>query len=295
MATCDVCGERLDPPRQCTECGGTFCSRHQLPESHGCAALADWGGSEFGTPGDPRARSTGKRDTAARSSPDGLLARLGARIEGNVTYVFLGLMALTFGAQYVGFPLAGHPPQAGGGLWRATFVFTTEHPEYVWTWFISMFAHGGLFHLLLNGVVIFFFGRLVEEYVGSTRYALLFLGSGLLAGFGQTGVLLLQSIDSGGLGASGAALAILGTVTGINPRLRVYLFFVLPIPIWLFTGGYFALTFRAIQAGGITQGGVGHGAHLVGLLVGLGYGLYVKGRGDGLPDHLQFGGGRQAR
>jgi membrane associated rhomboid family serine protease len=288
MPTCDVCRRRVDLPHRCTQCEGTYCGSHRLPETHDCTALDDWGDAGgFGA----RDGVDGAREASPRrgegEAPTGL-ARVGEAFEGNVTYVFLALMTVTFAAQYLLFPLAGYGPRTE--VWQATFLVTTAHPEYVWTWFTSIFAHGGTFHLLGNGIVIFFFGRLVEEYLGSRRYALLFLATGAFAGLSQIGVLVAQGVDSGGLGASGAAFAIMGMLTGMNPRLRVYVYFLVPVPIWLFTGGYTAVMIQTIEAGGTTAGGVAHFAHLSGLVAGLGYGLYEKRRGGRLPDRLQFGG-----
>jgi membrane associated rhomboid family serine protease len=301
MPTCDACGRRADLSHHCTECDGTYCGRHRLPEAHDCTALGSWGGANGGAGGRTAAGSGGAaatpggREEATAGSTDrggtGLDRSLGP-LEGRVTYLFLSVMALTFLAQSILFPLAGYGPRSA--VWQAAFLLSAEHVGYVWTWVTHVFAHAGPLHLLLNGVVIFFFGRLVEEYLGSARYAVVFLASGVVAGLSQISVYVAQGAPGAGLGASGAALAVMGLLTGINPRLRVYVYFVIPVPIWLFTGAYAATTLRNIQRGGVAAGGVAELAHLVGLLVGVGYGLYLKGRGRRLPEHLRFGGGERS-
>ncbi len=133
-----------------------------------------------------------------------------AYFRGNATYTFLALMWLTFIAQFiVGFFL-------GTETMRSVFVLRPYYPEYVWTWFTSIFAHGGLYHIAGNSIVLFFFGPLVERYVGSRKFAILFLVSGVLAGLGQIAIQILQTpvvtpLTPGVVGASGAALAIMAS------------------------------------------------------------------------------------
>ncbi|PSQ01106.1 rhomboid family intramembrane serine protease [Halobacteriales archaeon QS_4_69_31] len=301
MSRCDECGKQENMPYQCRHCGGTFCAEHRLPENHGCPGLNNWEdpGGVF---------DSGFDDSVAdeSGSSGGLTDRLGrpggplGYFRGNVTFVFLGAMWVTFLLQFVvGFVLDPFGNIAAtwrfNPLYRAIFVLSPTHPEYVWTWFTSVFAHGGFFHIAINSIVIYFFGRLVEDYVGSRNFALLFLGSGAAAGLGQV---LVQIVQNGGipasapgvLGASGAGLAIMGVLTVLNPNLRVYLYFILPVPLWLLTVGYTGWTVFRIFSGGIGAGGTAQAAHLLGLAIGLLYGQHVKGRRR-IPDQLQFGAG----
>jgi hypothetical protein len=89
-------------------------------------------------------------------------------------------------------------------------------------------------------------------------------------------------------------MGVLGVLTVLNPNLKVYLYFIIPMPLWVLTFGFaaFSLVAGFGVAGGVGAlgGNVAHFAHLVGLLVGLAYGGRVKGR-VGVPQSLQFGGG----
>jgi membrane associated rhomboid family serine protease len=172
------------------------------------------------------------------------------------------------------------------------FSLSSEHPEYVWTWVTSIFAHNpfGFFHIVGNSIVIFFFGPLVERYVGSRNFAILFLVSGALAGLGQIGIALAEGSTTLVLGASGAALAIMGVLTVLNPGLKVYLYFIFPVPIWLLTAGYAVFSVFFLATGG--GGPIAHAAHLVGLVIGLAYGEYVKRtRNVRATNQVQIGGG----
>ena len=277
-------------PYQCRHCGGTYCADHRLPENHDCPGLDNWG--------DPSGVFDSGFDdsvSAGDESSGGLAAKVGldtgpgswmGYFRNNMTYVFLGVMWITFAFQLLIFPAIGIP--INSDLWSATFVISTAHPEYVWTWVTSIFSHGGFYHIVGNSIIIFFFGRLVEDYIGSRDFTLLFLGSGILAGLGQIGIQALQGIQGGALGASGAALAILAVLTVLNPDLKVYLYFIVPVPIWAITGFYAILSIAGV-VGGIATG-IAHVAHGVGLIIGYLYGRRVKGK-VGRPGRVQFGGG----
>jgi membrane associated rhomboid family serine protease len=299
MPTCDVCGKQVDLPYNCNECGGTFCSSHRLPENHDCPGLKDWGDPDgvFDSGFDSSVGTAGSEDSGSffdrLSRPGGPLGYF----RGNMTFVFLAAMWITFLIQKLmefvllpsGAPIGTSYGIAFSETYRSIFTLTSAHPEYVWTWFTSIFSHGGFFHIAFNSIVIFFFGRIVEEYIGSRDFAILFLVSGAIAGLGQ---IALNAATGGGyaavLGASGAALAVMGVLTVLNPNLTVYLYFLLPVPIWVLTIGFAAISALGVLSPG--SGGVAQGAHLVGLVLGVVYGQYVKDKVDP-PRKLQFGGG----
>jgi len=288
MAKCDICGADESMPYHCRHCGGTYCADHRLPEAHDCPGLKQWEnqGPVFDSGFDDRILDDEKRD-------EGLAARLGidtgpgghlAYFRGNVTYLFLLLMAVTYTFQIL------LQPVLAASTWEAIFVFSPEHPEYVWTWITSIFAHGSFIHILFNGIVIYFFGRLVEQYIGSKQFAVLFIASGILAGAGQ--ILYQILIGPGGpgvVGASGAALALMGVLTILKPDLTVYLYFIIPLQIWIITAGTIAISALLIATGGPGAGGIAHVAHLVGVLIGLAYGYRIKDQ-IRLPSQYRFGG-----
>jgi membrane associated rhomboid family serine protease len=296
MAKCDQCGREENMPYQCRYCGGTYCAEHRLPESHDCPGLNEWDDPDgVWDEDDGGVFDSGFDDTVANPGgrSAGLLGRLGidtgpgsflGYFRGNMTYTFLALMWITFLLQHAVLILGSVE------LHQALFTVSTENPAYVWTWVTSVFSHApfSLYHIAGNSIVIFFFGRLVEDYVGTREFTWLFLGSGILAGLGQIGIALIQGDPANVLGASGAGLAIMGTLTVLNPGLKVYLYFVLPIPIWAITGFYALISVAGIL--GPVAGGVANGAHLIGLVIGLWFGRRVKNRIDA-PRQVRFGGG----
>ncbi|WP_081603663.1 rhomboid family intramembrane serine protease [Natronorubrum tibetense] len=292
MAKCDVCGKDESMPYNCRHCGGTYCGEHRLPENHDCTGLQNWNDPKgvFDSGFDDSVNGGGGKSKAS-SLTDKLPIDTGAGgplayFRGNMTYTLLALMWITFLAQLITQAVAG--PRVAQDL----FVLSSWNIEYVWTWVTSVFAHGGFMHIVFNSIVIFFFGPLVERYVGSLKLAILFVVSGALAGLGQIGISMAQGDPSSVLGASGAALAILGVITILNPNLRVYLFFMIPMPLWILTAGFAILSLGFIGGGAAGAFNIAHAAHLIGLLVGLAYGEYIKRTQNvRAPSQLQLGGG----
>jgi membrane associated rhomboid family serine protease len=75
-----------------------------------------------------------------------------------------------------------------------------------WRLMTAAFLHYGPFHLLLNMLGLWWFGSLLERRIGSGRYLLLYLVSGLAGSAGA----LVVSPNSATVGASGAIFGILG-------------------------------------------------------------------------------------
>lgn len=293
MPPCDRCGTAVDLPYRCAYCGGTYCGQHRLPENHDCPGLDDWG--------DPDGVFDSGFDVSlaqGAGSPDGWLARAGIEtgpggplgyVRGNVTYLFLALMAVTLFLQLLVLWTMGRT------MHEALFTLSPRNPLYVWTWFTSNFAHSptNFFHLVFNGIVLYFFGPMVERKTGSKKFAILFLVSGALAGLAQVGVgLLIGQPGNPVLGASGAVLAVMGVLTVLNPNLRVLLFFFLPMPLWVLTLGFAAFSAFVMVGAGIGAGNIAHFAHLIGLVIGLAYGERLRRAGQTVPQELRLGGGR---
>ena len=301
MVRCDYCGQEEGMPYQCRHCGGTFCSAHRLPENHDCPGLDQWDdpGGVFDSGFDASvsgSETTGRSATGSRSlrsrlglstGPGGI----GGYFRRNMTYVFLAIIWLVFPLEFVAFWLGGTE------LFRTVFTLSSDNLLYVWTWVTSIFAHSpnGFMHILFNSIVLYFFGPIVERKVGSKNFAILFVGSGIVAGLAQ----VLATVAVGGttsvLGASGAIMALMGVLTVLNPNLRIYIYFILPMPLWVATALFAGYSVLVSTAGGIGAGGVAQLAHLAGLGIGLVYGSYLKQRGKRAPQQLQIGGGRGGR
>lgn len=104
----------------------------------------------------------------------------------------------------------------------------------LWTIFTSIFMHANIAHLFVNMFSLFFVGNFVEKLVGSKRYLLFYVLSGVFAsiffvltagffGFGYLGTSIFGSPDISGVGASGAIFGLLGFLSLITPYNKVYL------------------------------------------------------------------------
>ncbi|MFB6254123.1 MAG: rhomboid family intramembrane serine protease [Halobacteriaceae archaeon] len=288
MAQCDRCGEQESMPYHCRMCGGTYCSEHRLPENHNCSGLDDWGDPE-------RVFDSGFDDSVRDElkSSSGTLDKLGidtgrggffAYFRGNITYILLGLMWITFALEWLVLIFAP-------SVFETIFVLRSNHILYIWTWITSIFAHSpaNLFHILFNSIVLYFFGPVVERRIGGKKFIALFIVAGIIAGLAQVGTAALMSQLSGVVGASGAIAAILGVLTVLNPHLRIYLYFIIPMPLWLATLLFAGFAVLMSAYGGIGAGGVAQLAHLAGLGIGLLYGLKLRREGESAPQQLQMG------
>lgn len=155
---------------------------------------------------------------------------------------------------------------------------------YFWTVISSMFVHFSFSHLLVNMISLFFIGMFIEKLIGRKRYLWFYLLSGLVAGllfvaltFIGTGVpygaQIFGTPDLAAVGASGAIFGLAGLLAVILPRLKVLVFFILPMPMWL---AMVVLMFGLWALSIALNLPIGNTAHLGGLLVGLAYGIYLR-------------------
>jgi len=96
----------------------------------------------------------------------------------------------------------------GENLFRHGAIWKVE-PFNKETWRIAaaMFLHGGFEHLLFNMFALFVFAPPLEQMMGSFKYAVLYVISGLL---GNTAALWLSEWGTLAVGASGAIYGIYG-------------------------------------------------------------------------------------
>jgi membrane associated rhomboid family serine protease len=88
-----------------------------------------------------------------------------------------------------------------------------------WRLITAAFLHYGPFHLLLNMLALWWFGTLLEQRIGSGKFLLLYIVSGLA---GSAGALIASPLEPT-VGASGAIFGILGAGLVLE-RQRDYVF-----------------------------------------------------------------------
>jgi membrane associated rhomboid family serine protease len=156
-----------------------------------------------------------------------------------------------------------------GRLW----LIWTDWPTRPWSLVTSTFAHGGLMHLFINGLMLYFFGPTLERLVGRRDFVALFILTGAAAGILQVELSAQYGLGLPALGASGAIMAIFGTMAILWPHQKILIYGIIPVKFWMAAVGYAALdvlgTFNA-------NNGIGNYAHLSGMLLGLAFGLGLK-------------------
>ncbi len=148
--------------------------------------------------------------------------------------------------------------------------------DYVWTFVTSMFMHGGIFHLLVNMITLASIGSLVQRLLGQKRYLYFYLASGLFAGifFVALSFFIPNDYNAYAVGASGALFGLVGLLILLTPDLPIYAMLI-PIPIKMkYAGPGFLILLWLISIAADLP--VGNTAHLGGLIVGVGYGIYLR-------------------
>lgn len=141
----------------------------------------------------------------------------------------------------------------------------------------SMFLHGNWSHLISNMWALWLFGDNIEDRLGSFRFLVFYLFSGIAAG-----VIHILANPSGqvpAIGASGAVAGVMGAYFLLYPTAKIItlvpVFFFplfLNIPALLYLGGWFLMQ---IMQGTISffgpgaAGGIAWWAHVGGFLAGL--------------------------
>ncbi|MFT4312964.1 MAG: rhomboid family intramembrane serine protease [Candidatus Woesearchaeota archaeon] len=139
-----------------------------------------------------------------------------------------------------------------------------------WRLLTSVFLHSEatFIHILFNMLVLFYFGPVLERRLGVRNFIIFYLTSGIVASLAY-----ISHTPGFGLGASGALLAILGAVAILHPRIEVYLFFFIPMKLWVLVLCIGLFDFIGLFYPMLN---IGHAAHLGGLLFGVLIGKFLQ-------------------
>lgn len=152
---------------------------------------------------------------------------------------------------------------------------------FVWTLVSYALLHGGVLHLLFNGLMLFLLGRELVPMLGSRRFLAVAVAATLAGGL----VWLATHYGRGGsvlVGASAAVLGLFILFACFYPwrEITFLLFFVLPVRIrpvylaWVIVGVDLLGFLFGELPGGQFDTQVAHSAHLGGMLVGWVYFRY---------------------
>jgi len=149
---------------------------------------------------------------------------------------------------------------------------------FLWQPITYMFLHGGVWHILINLFILWFFGREVEYFIGPKYFTRLYFMAGI---FGAA-VWFAFNFNSY-VPVIGASAAVLGCVIAFatlfpDREVTLLLFFILPISLRARYLALVAIAFDVVPLLQRTDVGVAHLAHLGGAAFGY---LYIKQLGYG--------------
>lgn len=175
---------------------------------------------------------------------------------GKMRYYSLILIALCV----LAFILQAIPGFTDAFLLESAGVFARP-----WILVTSIFLHGSLSHLAFNMFALFLFGLLLEQFVGSRRFLLIFFLSGIFASIASA---LFYPFS---LGASGAIYGIIGTLAAVRPKMIVWAY---GVPMPMVAVGIFYLI---LDLGGLFfPSDVANAAHIAGLVIGAAIGIAIR-------------------
>ncbi len=187
------------------------------------------------------------------------------------TVVYLAIVTL-----YVGTHISNHKEVYGLVMENLSIPASLSEFAYKpWTLLTHIFTHEDILHILFNMLFLYWFGRLIDEYLGSRRLVGLYIMGGIAGGLFY---LLMYNIvpyfqgqvaASQMLGASAAALSVAVGAATLLPNYTFHLLFFGPVRIKYIVFFFVVLSFA--QSVGPNAGG--NIAHLGGAFMGF---FYVK-------------------
>src|SRR5437660_4428455 len=203
----------------CSECGRPICTE--------CMTMAPVGLRCPEHSGKPQGVARMTRGVQ-RAASGGATARVTRGLIGLNVAVYVAELAqgagvnATQGSIYQNGVLIADGDKLAGTITPPVFpgapLVGVAHHEY-WRLITAAFLHYGPLHLLLNMLALYWFGTLLEQRIGSGKYLLLYVVSGLA---GSAGALILDPLVPT-VGASGAIFGILGAGFVLE-RQRDYVF-----------------------------------------------------------------------
>jgi membrane associated rhomboid family serine protease len=157
--------------------------------------------------------------------------------------------------------------------WFGLIPIAVAYLGRIWQPLTYLFLHDGLMHILVNMLVLWMFGRILEPVWGERRFLKYFFICGIGAGLINVAAGLLpmawgrQPSFIPTVGASGAIYGILIACAILFPDRRVWL---IPLPITLSMRWYVAIMAGIELYSEFASGGdrVSHISHLGGMLIG---------------------------
>lgn len=128
----------------------------------------------------------------------------------------------------------------------------------------SGFLHVDITHLFFNMLTLWFFAPVVMNYLGELTFGLIYFGS-LVFGSLLTMVFHKNDYSYRAVGASGAVTGVLYSAILLQPDMMLGIFFIIPMPAYLFGILYLLYSIYGMKA---KNDNIGHTAHFGGAIGG---------------------------
>lgn len=128
----------------------------------------------------------------------------------------------------------------------------------------SGFLHVDMMHLAFNMLTLWFFAPVVLNWLGTFSFGLVYFGS-LIFGSLLTMIFHKNDYSYRAVGASGAVTGVLYSAILLQPDMMLGIFFVIPIPAYLFGILYLLYSIYGMRA---KNDNIGHTAHFGGAVGG---------------------------
>jgi len=128
----------------------------------------------------------------------------------------------------------------------------------------SGFLHVDMMHLIFNMLTLWFFAPVVIAWLGTFSFVLVYFGSLI---FGSLLTMLFHKNDYSyrAVGASGAVTGVLYSAILLQPDMMLGIFFIIPMPAYLFGILYLLYSIYGMRA---KNDNIGHTAHFGGAMGG---------------------------
>jgi len=147
---------------------------------------------------------------------------------------------------------------------------------YLWQLITFQFLHSDILHILVNCIVLYFFGRPIEDYLGRAGFLKLYLMSGIFGGLLQIiiGLIIPVFRFQAVVGASAGVFGLVAAFATLFPEqpLTTLIAFIIPVTM---RAKYLLLIEVLITVYGLVfpSSPIAHGAHLGGIIMGV---VYIK-------------------
>jgi len=128
----------------------------------------------------------------------------------------------------------------------------------------SAFLHADISHLAFNMLTLYFFAPVVISYLGDIPFLIVYFGSLLVGGL-LTVYFHKKDYNYSAIGASGAVTGVLYAAILLRPDMMLGLFFIVPIPAYLFGILYLFYSIYGMKS---KNDNIGHTAHFGGAIGG---------------------------